>query len=109
MKALVLGILAFIGACTTGCSTANPPAATVAPPALIQQCSNNGAALALAAASTNAQVSQTATYMNSFCQQLNSGVVPATTDANTSTWMTTGLATLQVAAQVAGVVLPLLL
>lgn len=113
MKVLILvGVLSFIAAYTSGCSSTNPPAPTISPTALTQlsaQCTNNGAALASASASTNAQLSQTATYMNSFCQQLNSGVVPATANANTSQWMTTGLTTLEVAAQVAGVVLPLLL
>jgi hypothetical protein len=55
-----------------------------------------------------ASVTQTATYAQAYCQEMVAGGVPATTDANTPTWLPKVIAAVKVAAQIAGVVLPLL-
>lgn len=59
-----------------------------------------------------ASVSGIAVYPAAYCQQLAAapaGSVPATTTAGTASWWSTALAAAQDAAQIAGVVLPLLL
>lgn len=53
-------------------------------------------------------VSDIAAFPASYCQQMSGGIVPPTTDANTSKWLTGVLNTVQVAAQVAQVALPLI-
>lgn len=104
----------------TGCSsfTTNPvvtgtvagtvlPASTVA---VMQQTCQAGAPLLAATTGSNipASISQGAAYFQTFCQTLLAGTVPPTADANSPSWLTTGLSALKVAAQVAGIVLPLL-
>lgn len=118
MKRLVAAVALLAG--LAGCSslTTNPtiaggvagtilPASTVS--ALQQTCQAAQPGL-VAATGTNmpATISGGAVYFETFCAQLLAGTVPATADANSPSWLTTGLAALKVAAQVAGIVLPLL-
>lgn len=55
-----------------------------------------------------ATVSQTATYAQAYCTQLLAGGPPATTTASTPTWLSSVISATKVAAQIAGIVLPLL-
>ena len=77
---------------------------------LRQTCQIAGPALAVAAQPTMpAQVSETALPAAAYCQQLNAGILPATTDSNTPTWLPKVIRGVQIAAEVARVALPLLL
>lgn len=77
---------------------------------LADTCMKASPALSIAASpGMPAQVRETAVYPQAYCAELSKGTLPATTDANTPSWLPGTLAALKVAAQVAGVVLPLLL
>lgn len=54
-----------------------------------------------------ASVSGIATYGAAYCQQLTAGAVPATTTPTTPSWLSGVLNAVQLAAQVAGMVMPL--
>ena len=89
-------------------------AAPILPPAqlttLKQTCALAGPTLSAAASSTMpATVNETAAPAAAYCQQLNGGVVPPTTDSNTPTWLPQVIAGVQVAATVAKIALPLIL
>lgn len=84
------------------------PANTIA--TLQKQCSAAGAMLNAGAASSNAIVNTTAVDGAAYCNQLAvsapAGQVPATTNSNTASWLPTVIAGVQTAAQLAGVILP---
>lgn len=62
-----------------------------------------------ASPSMPAQLKETAVYPQAYCSQLLAGTVPPTTDANTPSWLPQVINATKIAAQVAGVVLPLIL
>lgn len=55
-----------------------------------------------------ASVSQVAVYGAAFCNQINAGTLPVTANANSAPWLGQVLQGAQTAAQIAGVVLPLI-
>lgn len=73
------------------------------------KCQQGAPLLAVATSSIAPKmVADTASYAASYCQQLSTGVVPVTTDANTTSWFDKVLTTTAVLAKVAMFVLPLL-
>jgi hypothetical protein len=95
---------AALAVALSGCSGGLPAAVG----SVSQVCQAAGPLLQAASASGNATVSGTAVQGAAYCTQLSSGVVPATTDANTPTWLPQVVSDVQTAAQVAGVVLPII-
>jgi len=77
---------------------------------LARTCQAAAPALSIAAApSMPAEVRETAVYPLAYCSELSKGLLPATTDGNTPSWLPGTLSALSTAAKIAGVVLPLLL
>lgn len=77
---------------------------------LQQLCAANTAITALAAnPALPATVTQTAVYPADYCAKLAAGTMPPTTDSNTPSWLPGVLSAAKVTAQIAGVVVPLIL
>jgi hypothetical protein len=113
-----LAAVAVVAAGLAACAGASERIATVTASVLpedqlarlVAVCHAAEPALALAAGpAMPARVQEIAVYPQAYCGQLLAGAVPVTTDANTPSWLSTVLAGVRVAAQVAGVVLPLVL
>lgn len=102
MRKLILAAGALLA--LSGCSQMSTATSTVQ-----QLCASATPMLNAATASTNATVSGTATYGSAFCAVVNAGGTPATADANSPVWLQDVITGTQIAAQVGGVVLPLLL
>lgn len=121
---MVSALLGFFGMALVGCGATGQAVATTAgaastalPPEILanirKTCAASDPALALATApGMPAQISGTAIDLKAYCDQLAAlpaGQAPGTTDANTPQWVGQVLGMLKVAAQVAGIVLPLVL
>lgn len=108
----VAGCAAFKDSAASSSTLTAALSSTVLPASVIngiaQTCSAAASGLAAATASTKTTLSQTATYANAYCDQINAGTVPSTTTATTPQWLSDGITAVKVAAQVAAVVLPLL-
>lgn len=118
MKKLILAGLLLLSACAGQGLQLAGTAGTLTPSLLSPQqvaqlavtCQKAQAGLALATQVSNPKVSQTAAYPAAYCQQLlASGQLPPTTNAQTPSWLPQVLQDAQLAAQLAGVVLPLLI
>lgn len=86
----------------SGCSQMSTATSTVQ-----QLCAAATPMLNAAAVSTNTTVSSTAVYGTAFCSVVNAGGTPSTADANSPAWLESVISGVQVAAQVGGIVLPL--
>lgn len=115
-----VALCAAFAAILAGCNGGNlaPVAASLTPAvlppdqlAVVQQmCQAAQPMLAVASApNIPAEVHDTAIYGAAYCGQLLAGTVPPTTDANTPSWLPQVIEATKVAAQVAGIVLPLIL
>ena len=104
MRKILLAAGAILALLLGGCAQMSVATNTVQ-----QLCASATPLLNAATASTNAVVSGTATYGSAFCAVVNAGGTPATADANSPAWLQGVITGVQVAAQVGGVVLPLLL
>jgi hypothetical protein len=113
-------VLTCVGFLLVGCSggTLAPVAVSVAkqviPPdqmmQLVDGCAAAKPMLDVASApNMPAKVKDTAVYGKALCDSLLTGVVPPTVDSNTPEWFDTVVKGTQIAAQVAKVVLPLVL
>lgn len=117
----VVALLALVGV-LTGCAdlsgtsvagAAGTVTAAVLTPAQLaavrQDCAAAGPALAVATSTAApASVSGIAIYPAAYCAALASGAPPATTTSGTPSWLSGTLTNLQLAAQIAGFVLPLI-
>lgn len=112
MKKLILISLLALTSCSAPqvAATVTPVILPPAQMATVQQtCQIAGPLLNVAAdPSLPAKVSETATFGATYCNQLNAGTVPPTTDANTPSWLTKVIKGVQIAAAIAKVALPLI-
>lgn len=116
---LLTGVM--LTACAGGAANEGVKVATVAgqasaallPPSAAQKvastCVAAGPMLAVASSpGLPAAVSETASYGDAYCRQLvATGQLPPTTDSNTVSWLPTVISGVQTAAQLAGVILPI--
>lgn len=106
--------LCSLGGCAvpTDAPTPQAPSGTTtgapAAPSLPQLCVAATPLLAAGTASSNATVSGTAVYGSAFCNLINAGQTPATQNSNSQAWLNTVIQGTETAAQLAGVILPLL-
>lgn len=103
MRKLVFAAGAILALLLGGCAQTSTAVETVQ-----QLCAAATPMLTAGAASSNATVSGTAVYGTAFCSVVNAGGTPATTDANSPAWLQSVITGVQVAAQIGGVVLPLI-
>lgn len=114
---LALPLLAACAGSGTVAGGAEAISAAVLPPDQVAQlrttCASAAPLLAVATApGLPASIGDTAGYADAYCRQLAAlpaGQAPPTTDAGTPTWLPGVIAATRAAAQIAGVVLPLLL
>lgn len=104
MRKILIAAGAILALLLGGCS-----AVSTATNATQQLCASATPLLNAATASSNTKVSGTAVYGSAFCSVVNAGGTPATSDANSPAWLQNVITGTQVAAEVGGVVLPLLL
>ena len=117
MRYLIATLLLVLASCSNLAPVA-PVAASLTPVVLTPEqiatmqtmCQAAKPALDIAALpSMPAQVKETAVFPQAYCGQLLAGAVPATTDGHTTEWLPEVINATKVAAQIAGVVLPLIL
>lgn len=102
------GLLAACAANTAGTTVASSVSPAVLA-GLQATCAKAAPLIAIGSApSAPSQVSGITTYAQAFCSQLASGVTPATADANSQSWLNGVLNAAQIAAQVAGIAMPLI-
>lgn len=104
MRKILFAAGAILSLLLGGCSALSTASNTTQ-----QLCAAGGTMLNEASASSNAKVSGTAVYGAAFCNTVNAGGTPATSDSNSPAWLQSVITGTQVAAQIGGVVLPLVL
>jgi hypothetical protein len=123
MKHLIasVALIALLAACspqqqqaaTTITQAVASQTSNILPPSTVSEidgvCQAATPLLNAASAVPNQTVAQTATYPQAYCAQLlGSSSTPTTTTATTPTWLTGAISATETAAQIAGIVLPLL-